>query len=68
MGNEFSYFAILFEMFLVTILAFCEPLNVVFGTRDNILIHFGLIGLPIGMLQLCLDEVKKLLIRTIPKD
>ena len=55
-------------MFLVTMLAFCEPLNIVFGTRDNILIHFGLIALPVGMIQITLDEIKKLLIRKIPKD
>jgi len=37
------------------------------GTRDNIYLHYGLPGLLFGLIQFTIDEVRKWLMRTIPR-
>lgn len=44
------------------------PFNDAFGFRDNIFIHYGVAAIPFAMLQLLFDELRKLLIRSLPKD
>jgi sodium/potassium-transporting ATPase subunit alpha len=47
-------------------LAFVQPLNIVFGTRDCIFMHFGIIAVPFGLFRLILDEIRKYLMRNLP--
>lgn len=45
-----------------------QPFNTAFGTRDNIFKHFATPAIPFGIMQLVIDETRKYLIRTLPKD
>lgn len=49
-------------------MAFVYPINVVFGSRDNIFIHWGIVSVPISLLLLTLEEIRKYLIRNLPPD
>jgi len=53
---------------LVLLAAYFQPFNVVFGTRDNIFIHFGMPALPFAFLQLLIDEMRKFCIRNLKAD
>lgn len=48
--------------------AFFYPFNVAFGTRDCVLMHFGLMSIPFGLVNLLFDELRRLLIRRLPAD
>ena len=65
--NYFMVFGWATEFSLCLILAYVEPINTVFGTRDLILPHFMLPGVPAGILLLSYDEIRKYLIRNWPK-
>lgn len=67
-GNTFMLFAITTELCLILIAGYFQPFNVAFGTRDNIFKHFGIPAIPFALLQLVVDESRKFLIRTLPKD
>lgn len=51
------------EILLLYCLSYVTPLNVVLGTRDLILQHSFIPGVPFSMLILLLDELRKYLIR-----
>lgn len=38
------------------------------STRDCLWIHYGIPAIPIGILQVVLDEIRKYLIRNLPAD
>jgi sodium/potassium-transporting ATPase subunit alpha len=50
MNNKFMIFGITQELTVTLLLAYVLPFNVVFGTRDCIYLHFGMVAFPIGML------------------
>jgi hypothetical protein len=49
------YFGMTTEILIGFILAFVYPINVVFGSRDNIFIHWGIVSVPISLLLLTLE-------------
>ena len=67
MRNIFLLFGWCSEFALCFLLAYCLPIMHVFGTRDLILPHFFMPGVPHGVLMLFYDEVRKYLIRNWPK-
>lgn len=54
-GNTFLLFSLTTEVMLIILAAYFQPFNIVFGTRDNIFIHFGIPVLPFAFLQLFID-------------
>jgi len=50
---------------LMLVAAYFQPFNTAFGTRDNIFMHFGMPIIPIAMIQLLIDEIRKYLIRNL---
>ena len=66
--NFFMIFSWATEFVLCMVLAYVLPINTVFGTRDVILPHFMLPGVPAGIFLLFFDEIRKYLIRNYPKD
>ena len=66
--NFFMTFGWVSEIALCFCLAYVLPINHVFGTRDLILPHFFLPGVPNALLMLVWDEVRKYLIRNWPTD
>ena len=67
-SNTFLMFSVTTEIFLVIILTFIYPLNVGFGFRDNIFMHYGTPALPFAMILLVVDETRKYYIRNLPED
>lgn len=53
---------------LVLLAAYFQPFNIVFGTRDNVFIHFGIPVLPFAFIQLLIDEIRKYFIRNLKPD
>lgn len=66
--NMNMFFGMSTEIIIVFILAYVYPINVVFGSRDNIFLHFGIVAIPISLLIMALEETRKYLIRTLPPD
>lgn len=66
MDNYIIYMGITVELLLA--LSLNETLFMVnlIGTRDTIYMHYGLAAIPFGIVQLILDELRKLLIRKLP--
>lgn len=54
-GNTFMLFAITFEIALTIIAGYFYPLNVAFGTRDNIFKHFGVPAIPFSLVMVVMD-------------
>ncbi len=50
------------------ILAYVYPINIVFGSRDNIFMHFGVIAVPFSLLILLLEELRRYFLRVLPAD
>jgi sodium/potassium-transporting ATPase subunit alpha len=67
-NNKMSYFGIVTEILLTLVVAFLYPFNVAFGTRDCIFMHFGIMAIPFGLLNMLFDEFRRLLIRRLPAD
>jgi len=67
-SNTFLAFAITTEVALVIIMTFIYPLNVGFGFRDNIFMHYGISALPFAIILLVVDETRKYYIRNLPED
>ena len=67
-SNTFMLFSITTEVMLILAAGFFQPFNTAFGTRDNIFMHYGMPVIPFALLQLVLDETRKLIIRNLPKD
>lgn len=55
-----------FEFALCLFLAYCRPINHVFGTRDVNFLHFGMYSYFFSVLMLMYDELRKFLIRNYP--
>lgn len=68
MHNLNMYFGITTEIMIGFILAYVYPINIVFGSRDNIFMHFGIISIPFSLLILLLEELRRYWIRTLPPD
>ena len=68
LGNTFMLFAISTELMLILLAGYFQPFNTAFGTRDNIFKHFSTPAIPFAIMQLVIDETRKYLIRTLPKD
>jgi len=66
--NTFLQFAITTEVLLVIAAAYFYPLNIVFGTRDAIFMHYGPPAIPFAMMEILVDEIRKYYIRTLPSD
>ena len=54
------------EFTIAIFLAYCPPINHIFGTRSVIFLHFGFYSLFFSMLMLVYDETRKFLIRNYP--
>jgi sodium/potassium-transporting ATPase subunit alpha len=65
--NQFMIFAFSTEILITLLLAYSAGVNLVFGTRDCIFIHFGLQGLPYCIFMNIWDEIRKYLIRNAPR-
>lgn len=46
------------EILIALLLAYSQGINIVFGTRDVIFIHFGLLGLPFCIIENIWDEIR----------
>lgn len=68
MHNLNIYFGMTSEIVIGLILAYVYPINVVFGSRDNIFLHFGIIAVPVSLIILCIEELRKYLMRNLPSD
>jgi len=67
-SNTFLLFAVTTEVALVILFTFVYPINVGFGFRDNIFMHYGTPALPFAMILLVVDETRKYYIRLLPED
>lgn len=68
MHNMNMYFGMTTEIMIGFILGYVYPINIVFGSRDNIFMHYGIIAVPVSLLILLLEEVRRYLLRTLPPD
>jgi sodium/potassium-transporting ATPase subunit alpha len=68
MHNMNMFFGMSTELIILFVLAFVSPINVVFGSRDNTFMHFGIVAVPVSLLVLALEETRKYLIRNLPPD
>lgn len=55
------------EYILSIILAYIEPVNLVFSTRDLTMNHYILPAVPFSILMLIFDETRKYLIRNFKR-
>ena len=62
MKNNFMIFGICTEVFLVSLLAYCPPLNRTLGTRNIRLVHW-FCAIPFAILIFVFDETRKALMR-----
>lgn len=67
-GNKVFYLGIAFEYLLAIALTQTVFMINLISTRDLLYIHYGLPAIPIGIIQLFLDEMRKYLIRNYPRD
>lgn len=68
MHNLNMYFGMSTEILIGFCLAYIYPINIVFGSRDNIFMHFGIVAVPISLLLLLIEEIRRYLIRVLPPD
>jgi sodium/potassium-transporting ATPase subunit alpha len=59
------YFGFTTEIILIVCLAYIIPLNVAFGTRDVIFVHFGVLGMPFGLILIIWNEARRFLVKYI---
>jgi len=52
MHNLNMYFGMTTEIIIGFCLAFITPINLVFGSRDNVFMHFGIVAVPFSLLLL----------------
>ncbi len=55
MHNMNMFFGMSTEIIIVFVLAYVYPINVVFGSRDNTYMHFGIVGIPVSLMILTLE-------------
>jgi sodium/potassium-transporting ATPase subunit alpha len=65
-GNNLMIIGWGLEFFVSMALAYIRPINLVFGTRPVIFLHFGFYSLFFSMSMLIYDEIRKYLIRNYP--
>lgn len=65
-NNTIYVMAIGAEMMLAVALIYTQFLNKLISTRDLIFEHWGLCAIPYSIIQLCMDELRKYLMRTLP--
>ncbi|CAD8071160.1 unnamed protein product [Paramecium primaurelia] len=61
--NVHMYLAYFLELLITLSLSYVEVFNASFGTRDILFIHYGICGLPFGILIIIWNEGRKYLIR-----
>jgi len=49
------YFGLTTELLIGLGLAYIQPINIVFGSRDCIFMHFGLVAIPISLILLLIE-------------
>ncbi|CAK77664.1 unnamed protein product (macronuclear) [Paramecium tetraurelia] len=62
-NNIHMYLAYFLELLITLCLSYIEVFNAGFGTRDVLFIHYGICGLPFGILIIIWNEGRKYLIR-----
>lgn len=55
MHNLNMYFGMSTEIMIGFVLGFIYPINIIFGSRDNTFMHFGIIAVPFSLLILLLE-------------
>jgi sodium/potassium-transporting ATPase subunit alpha len=68
MHNMNMYFGLTTEIIIGLVLAYAKPINVVFGSRDNTFVHYGMIAIPFSIVIFIIEEVRRYLIRNLPPD
>ena len=66
--NKVMVIGLTLELAFALALSEMWPLIYLIGTRDNVYMHYGLPGLLFGLIQFTIDEVRKWLMRTIPRE
>lgn len=56
------WFGFFVDIWLMAMLAYVIPINIAFGTRDVIFIHFGICGIPLGIYLLLWNELRKYMV------
>lgn len=56
------YFGFLSEIILMVCLSYIQGLNLVFGTRDCMFIHFGICSIPFALLMIIWNESRKFMV------
>lgn len=62
-SNQILWFGFFVDIWIMTILAYFKPINIAFGTRDLIFIHFGICGIPFGIYLLVWNEIRKFFVK-----
>lgn len=62
MNNPIVLFGYTSELLLIIALSYVEGLNLVFGTRDVLFIHFGVCCLPFGAVMIFWNEFRKYMV------
>ena len=58
-------FGFVTELLICLLLCYTKGINLVFGTRDLIFVHFGVSGLAFCIIEVVWDEIRKYLIRNV---
>ncbi|CAM6004648.1 unnamed protein product [Sphagnum balticum] len=68
MNNVNMYFGMTTELLIGFALGYIYPINIVFGSRDCIFMHYGVIAIPTSLLIFAFEEIRRYLIRNLPPD
>jgi sodium/potassium-transporting ATPase subunit alpha len=63
-----ALFSLTVSLMLVLAVAYFQPFNNAFRSRDVIFIHFGISAIPFGILQLVIDELRKYTMRELSRE
>ena len=66
-NNPIYVFGLGVELMMALALSYTTMLIYLIGTRDVVFEHYGIATIPYAMIQLCLDELRKYLIRNLPR-
>jgi sodium/potassium-transporting ATPase subunit alpha len=61
--NAYMYLAYFIEFTITWALSYVEVLNAGFGTRDILFIHYGMCGLPYGVILIAWNEFRKFCVK-----
>lgn len=57
------FFGFYTELILIISLSYIQGLNLVFGTRDVLFIHFGIGSIPFALIMIIWNEWRKYMVR-----